>query len=287
VSSTTTAQLSIEGLYERHLALLERCLTGSIYPEEFTKIQFRRGSWQRAVFGPIKHLLNLKGYMLCRLSCPTPEEREGGLHWPGQGQTMIGLKRLRNVRSSLEIALADNIPGDVVETGVWRGGCCIYMKSILECHGSVKSLWVCDSFQGVPKPNSEKYPADAVEERKEAFYKFDQLAVSVEEVRESFRRYGVLDERVHFLKGWFSETLPTAPIERISLMRLDGDLYESTWDALTHLYPKLSPGGFCLIDDYGGIPACAQAVGDYRKQNDIREPIVAVDTSGVYWRKSH
>jgi O-methyltransferase len=138
----------------------------------------------------------------------------------------------------------------------------------------------------VPKPNPSKYPADAAEERKEAFYKFDQLAVSLEEVRENFRLYGVLDERVRFLKGWFRDSLPTAPIDSISLMRLDGDLYESTWDALINLYPKLSRGGYCVIDDYGGIPACKQAVEDYRKQHDIREPIVAIDTTGVYWRRA-
>jgi len=70
-------------------------------------------------------------------------------------------------------------------------------------------------------------------------------------------RYGLLDAQVCFLKGWFRDTLPTIPAaQSFAVIRLDGDLYESTWDALTGLYPKLSPGGYCLIDDYGGIPAC-------------------------------
>jgi O-methyltransferase len=272
-------------LYGRYLALMERCLTGSIYSEEYARLQFRRGSMQAALFRPMAALLRAKDYHLFRRLHPTQEDRDNGLYWPGQGQTMIGLRRLRNVRACLEAALQANVPGDIIETGVWRGGCCIFMKAILACHHSGKTLWVADSFQGVPKPNPEKFAADAVEERRAAFYKFDQLAVPRQEVENSFRLYGLLDERVRFLEGWFRDTLPAAPIDKIALMRLDGDLYESTWDALIHLYPKLSPGGYCLIDDYGGIPACRQAVEDYRNQNHITEAIIAVDKTGVYWQR--
>jgi O-methyltransferase len=274
------------GFYEQYLALLERCITGSIYAEEYARLQFRRGSLEAWLFRPIAALLRAKDYYLFKRLYPTPEDRDNGLYWPGQGQTMIGLRRLRNVRVCVETVLRDNIPGDVIETGVWRGGCCIYMKAILACQRSDKVLWVADSFQGVPKPNPAKFAADAAEERRAAFYKFDQLAVSRPEVENNFRLYGLLDERVQFLEGWFSDTLPTAPIKSVALMRLDGDLYESTWDALVSLYPKLSPGGYCLIDDYGGIPACRQAVEDYRSQNKIIEQIIPVDTTGVYWRKS-
>jgi O-methyltransferase len=160
------------------------------------------------------------------------------------------------------------------------------MKAIIELYGADKKLFVADSFCGVPKPDGRKYPADAVEERKEAFYKFDQLAVASPEVQANFRRFGLLDDRIVFLKGWFKNTLPSAPIDHLALMRLDGDLYESTWDALTPLYPKLQSGGYCLIDDYGGIVACRRAVEDYRKKNRINAPIIAVDGTGVYWRRS-
>lgn len=272
-------------LYDQYLALLQRCLTGSIYVEEYTRLQFLRGSIQSYLFRPFAALLRTKDYHVFKRLYPTQEDREFGRYWPGQGQTMIGLRRLQNVRTSLESVLKNNIPGDVIETGVWRGGCSIYMKAILACHNSDKTLWVADSFQGVPKPNPAKFPADAAQERKTAFYKFDQLAVSRQDVESNFRIHNLLDDRVRFLEGWFCDTLPTAPIERLSLMRLDGDLYESTWDALVNLYPKLSPGGFCLIDDYGGIPSCREAVEDYRSQNNISEPVIAVDTTGVYWQR--
>jgi len=270
---------------EQYLALLERCLTGSVYAEEYTRVQFRRESIQALLFRPIAAILCAKDYYLFKRLHPTQQDRDYGLYWPGQGQTMIGLRRLRNARTCLETVLQDNIPGDIIETGVWRGGCCIYMKAILVCKRSDKTLWVADSFQGVPKPNPAKFAADAAEERQAAFYKFDQLAVPRQEVEDNFRSYGLLDKRVQFLEGWFCDTLPIAPIRNLALMRLDGDLYESTWDALVNLYPKLSPGGYCLIDDYGGIPACRQAVEDYRSQNHVTEEIIAVDTTGVYWRK--
>ena len=74
-------------------------------------------------------------------------------------------------------------------------------------------------------------------------------------------------------------------MRRLALLRLDGDLYESTMDALVHLYPKLEPGGYLIVDDYGDIPACRQAVHDYRSRHGITEEIEPIDWTGVFWRK--
>ena len=84
------------------------------------------------------------------------------------------------------------------------------------------------------------------------------LAVPEEEVKANFRRYGLLDDQVRFLPGWFKDTLQDAPIDRIAVLRLDGDLYESTIQALDALYPRVSPGGFCIIDDYLAVKACGK-----------------------------
>jgi O-methyltransferase len=90
-------------------------------------------------------------------------------------------------------------------------------------------------------------------------HKARELAVSLEQVKANFDRYGLLDDQVRFLKGWFRDTLPVAPIERLAVLRLDGDMYESPMDTLVNLYPKLSEGGYVIVDDYGAIPACRQA----------------------------
>lgn len=112
----------------------------------------------------------------------------------------------------------------------------------------------------------------------------DVLGVSRDQVEENFRRYGLLDSQVRFLEGWFSETLPTAPIRALAVLRLDGDLYKSTMDVLTHLYPKVTPGGYVIIDDFD-IAACRQAVKDYRAAHEIDDEICPIDDNGVFWRK--
>jgi hypothetical protein len=212
-----------------------------------------------------------------------PRLREQGRDWPAQGHTMVGRKRLDNVQFCVEDALARDVPGDLMETGVWRGGVVILMRAILKAQGVTnRCVWAADSFEGLPPPNVEKYPHDAPLE----LNKFPELAVPVDEVMHNFTRYGLLDDQVRFLKGWFRDTLPKAPVKRLAVLRLDGDLYESTMDALTALYPRLSIGGYLIVDDYNDIPACRQAVTDFRSALGISEEIVPVDWTGVYWKKT-
>ncbi len=209
------------------------------------------------------------------------ERRQPGSSWPAYAHSMVGMPRLDNLVHAVRTVLAENIPGDLIETGVWRGGACILMKGVLAVHGDTsRRLFVADSFEGLPAPDAAKYPKD--EGDKHHVHQF--LAVSKEEVEDNFRKYELLDDRVIFLKGWFKDTLPKAPIKQLAVMRLDGDMYESTMDALTNLYPKLSPGGFCIIDDYG-LGGCKQAVDDFRAQNKISETLEQIDFGGRFWRK--
>jgi O-methyltransferase len=210
------------------------------------------------------------------------EAREVGRDWPADAETMIGMKRLANVRACVESVIADGVPGDLIETGAWRGGSTIYMRAILKAHGDTdRTVWVADSFQGLPKYDG-RYEADAGDQH----HTRDELAISVESVEENFRRYDLLDDQVRFLVGWFSETLPTAPIEKLAVLRLDGDMYSSTMDALDALYDKVSPGGYVIVDDYGAVPACAQAIHDFRDARGITDPIEEIDWAGVFWRKA-
>ena len=112
------------------------------------------------------------------------------------------------------------------------------------------------------------------------------LAVPMETVLGVFERYGLLDDQVRFIAGWFAETLPEAPIEQLCMLRLDADLFESTMDCLSALYEKVAPGGFVIVDDHGCIPACRAAVDRFRSAQGITDPLVPIDWTGVYWRKS-
>ena len=210
------------------------------------------------------------------------EIRNEGKDWPSTAHTMIGLERLGNLRTLTEQVVREGIPGDLIETGVWRGGACILMRGVLEAYNEPgRRVIVADSFAGLPIAQPLKFPAD----KGDTHHTFKELAISLENVRENFSRYGLLDDRVEFLKGWFCDTLPTLRDRKFALIRLDGDLYQSTIEGLENLYDRVSPGGFIIIDDYGAIPACRQAVEDYRSAHNITEPMAKIDWTGVWWRK--
>ncbi len=211
-----------------------------------------------------------------------PALRENGQDWPRSAHSMMGLKRLQNLRELAEAALREGVAGDFIETGVWRGGGCILMRGVLAAYGVTnRTVYVADSFRGLPEAQADRYPADAGS----TFHTFEQLAVSRAAVEDAFRAYGQLDRQVAFVEGWFEDTLPKLPAPRLALLRLDGDLYSSTIQALDALYPRLSPGGYVIVDDYGAVPACRDAVKDYRARFGIDEPIRQIDWTGIWWRK--
>lgn len=198
--------------------------------------------------------------------------RRAGTDWPTRAHTMIGPVRLGNVRDCVEQALADGIPGDLLEAGAWRGGACIMMRAVLKARGVTDRLvWVADSFQGLP-PGSG-WPREEV------------LAVPLPAVRRNFDVYGLLDDQVRFIPGWFRDSLP-GPVGSLAVLRLDGDLYESQRDVLSALESRVSTGGFVIVDDYH-LPGCRQAVDEYRALNDITAPLqpVVPEEHSVFWRK--
>lgn len=208
------------------------------------------------------------------------EKRQQGHSCPGVAHTMIGRARLDNLHGALAATTAMGVPGDFIETGVWRGGASIFARGFYKICKEDRTVWVADSFEGLPPPTPGKYPAD----RGSMFHTEPILKVSLEEVQENFRSYELLDDKVKFLKGWFKDTLPKAPIEKLSVLRLDGDMYESTIQALDALYGKLSVGGYLIIDDYW-LPACKSAVDDFRAAHGITNTINHVDWTGIYWIK--
>jgi hypothetical protein len=207
----------------------------------------------------------------------------------GPAMSMLPAVRFDNLRRCIEDAIARDVPGDLIETGVWRGGATIFMRAVLRAHGVTnRTVWVADSFEGLPEPDPEKFPSEARMHGSAVMQRrYKHFAVGLDEVRHNFEAFGLLDEQVRFLKGWFKDTLPSAPIEALAVMRLDGDYYESTMDALTGLYDKLSPGGYAIIDDYreDSWTACRQAVDEFRRQRGIKEPMISVDSKCYYWQR--
>jgi len=271
-------------IQQRYITLLKHVLTDYHRMElgEYKLVERSNATWKTKLLLLIDSILSTKGFAVCRRILPNKENRLNGLDWPSNADTMIGVKRMDNIEYCVKTVVAENIEGDLIETGVWRGGATIFMKALLSALGDTKrNVWVADSFAGLPKPNKEKYKADEFDEH----YKVTELAIALETVKYNFQKYDLLDERVKFLKGWFKDTLPSAPIKSLSVLRLDGDMYESTMDGLRNLYPKLTSGGFIIIDDYEAVNGCKQAVLDYRAEQSITETITVIDRSAVYWRK--
>lgn len=213
-----------------------------------------------------------------------------GHYIQGAAVSMMPLARFDNLQDCIYAVVRDEVPGDLIETGVWRGGGTIFMRAALKVLGEDdRTVWVADSFEGLPTPDAEKYPIEAAAHKGPVMAKaFKHFAADLPSVQRNFETFGMLDDRVRFLKGWFKDTLPTAPISQLAVMRLDGDYYESTMDGLTNLYGKLSVGGFAIIDDYGedSWTYCRKAVDEFRAQQGIVEPMIRVDSKCYYWRRT-
>ena len=272
---------------EMYLDLLKKSLTRFAFPENYRKIESRREVRRKYItwllYPLIQPLLFREQVRLFTDSTFDPAARAEGKDWPANAETMVGLKRLENLQFCLTQVLRNNIPGDFIETGVWRGGASIFARGVLKAYGvRDRAVWVADSFEGLPRPDG-RYQQDAGDKH---WKSNPVLGISLEQVKANFARYGLLDEQVRFLVGWFKDTLPTAPIQQLAILRLDGDMYSSTTDALQSLYAKLSPGGYLIVDDYGSTPPCRQAVDDFRARNNITEPIQKIDWTGVFWEKA-
>ena len=194
-------------------------------------------------------------------------------------ETMLGTRQFDMMQRCIADVIEHDVPGDLLEAGVWRGGMTIFMRAALAAHQvKNRNVWVVDSFSGLPE----------IDKKRETFvWKSGDMAVSIEEVKANFARYGLLDGQVKFLKGFFSDTLPTAPIGKLAVLRVDADLYTSTVDVLQNLYSHLSPGGYAVFDDYHNLADCRRAIDEFRSQQGISEEIVRIDQRAVYWRKNN
>eukprot|EP01062_Namystynia_karyoxenos_P062996 TRINITY_DN55829_c0_g1_i1.p1 TRINITY_DN55829_c0_g1~~TRINITY_DN55829_c0_g1_i1.p1 ORF type:complete len:404 (+),score=9.29 TRINITY_DN55829_c0_g1_i1:71-1213(+) len=181
--------------------------------------------------------------------------------WPVHAISMGGVHSMRNVAKLTAKVVRDKIPGDLVETGVWRGANPIVMAKVLDFFGDrEKRVWAFDSFMGLPADDG-RFVAD----KGDVHHTFDALRVSEAEVRGHMARFGALD-RITTVPGFFKESIArVAPsMGPLAVLRLDGDMYASTWDVLVGLYRKVSTGGWTIIDDYG-LPGARAAVVDFRR----------------------
>ncbi len=268
----------------RYLGLLKRCLLNLIYPEHELRIKFLekyQGTMEKV---ELKRYLRDIRYREPALYEKLIDDKQYFVNSSIRfAHTMIALSALDNIERCVETLVSENIDGDFLEAGVCQGGAVILMRALQTAYGQGhRKTWAADSFQGLPKPRL-KPDLDSGLDFSESSQ--PSISCSLEEVKDNFLKYDLLDDGVEFLPGWFSETLPDAPVKQLALLRLDADMYASTMEALRHLYPRLVTGGFVIIDDYGYFKFCRQAVDEYRSQNGIHEPMHFVNPTVVCWRK--
>lgn len=272
---------------DRYLDLLKRSLLNEIYLDDELRILYLRDCLQQKdsfSYDVLHDIRDSRKHAFDRLK----ESRQLGrfvdrdIHNSGFSHTMVGRERLDSLHECMDMIRTNNIQGDLVECGVWRGGCVIFIAAYLSIYGiRNRRVFAVDSFMGLPKPSVE--PDREIDLSQELF---PELSVSMETVKENFRVYGLDPEDVIFLSGWFKDSLPDLNSRTIALLRLDGDLYESTRDCLVNLYDKVVEGGIVIIDDWGVLPPCQQAVIDFFNERNIPLPTMTkIDWSGVFWIK--
>jgi O-methyltransferase len=274
--ATSPTPSTPEDLY---LDLMKKTLTRALVAKGLERHTIRTS---RLVYRALKSVLTRSHMELVRLKPSTPEDYLESGHAAENrvedAETMLGTRQLDQMQAAIVSVLEEKVPGDILEAGVWRGGMTLFMRAVLKAYGVTnRTVWVADSFMGLP----------AIDRSLDKFeWNAGDMAVSLEDVKQTFARYGLLDSQVSFLKGFFSETLPNCPVANLAILRIDADLYGSTADALTHLYPRLVPGGYAIFDDYSNLPDCRRAIEDYRRTHGISEPVIAIDQRAVFWRKS-
>jgi hypothetical protein len=283
ISSQIVLQPAPSNASELYLDLLKRTLSRAIVAKGYERLSIMPGRrWLRLIARVIQSFLSLFDLELVQRIRTTAqdylESGDSAKNRAEDAETMLGTRQLDQMQACIEDVLDRSVPGDLLEAGVWRGGMTILMQAVLKTRNATdRKVWVVDSFSGLPDPDTD---IDS------GWWRAGDMAVPLSQVKDNFRRYNALDENVVFLEGFFKDTLPDAPIEKLAVLRLDADLYESTKEALTHLYPKLSPGGYAIFDDYQNLTECRRAIDEYRREHSISDTISKIDSRSVYWIKS-
>ena len=274
-------EVACSDVRDLYVELLKRAVTRMIGKDQYAIFNHPPGTVKDAIWRFVCR--KLRGRRLALVRIVPPEDRLNGRSWPADAETMVGVKRLSSLQECVLDILNNQVPGDIMETGVWRGGTCIFIAGMLRAYGDQRrTVWLADSFQGLPKPSVGRYPED----NGDVLWRYPELAVTEAEVQANFDRYGLWGPNVKLLKGWFSDTMSRLPMENLALLRLDGDMFESTMQVLEGGYSRVSPGGYIVIDDYGASPSCRAAVDRFRSNHRVEARLRNVDWSCVVWQKT-
>lgn len=268
-----------------YLDLLKKCLTRQIFDDDDFEIVPRSRSLKGRVARRAMQLLASRNLRLVRRGQTRVEDKIEGIGWPAKAETMMGVRRLDWLESTVVQIVSENIPGDFFEAGCWRGGAVIFLLGALRAlRQTGRVVWAADSFAGYPAPTASSSEADHL-----LWERHDYFAVSRADFEQNVARYGLGGDALRVLEGFFDQSIPKAPIERLAMIRIDIDGYEGVSAVLDLLYPKLSPGGFVVVDELE-VAGCKRAIDEFFARNGLDKaqilPIQQKKTKAAYWRKS-
>ncbi|MBV9019457.1 MAG: class I SAM-dependent methyltransferase [Ktedonobacteraceae bacterium] len=232
---------------------------------------------------------------LCR-SFPDFDKDDIELIRKVQPFTKTGPVRIFSLIKAVEYVVNSRVPGDIVECGVWKGGSIMAIAyTLLKLGETTRNIYLFDTFEGMTTPTKEDITYEGLKAsdllRLEVGEKYRTSDVwsyaSIDQVKKAVLSTGYDATKIHFVKGCVEETLPEKAPERISLLRLDTDWYESTRHELLHLFPRLSVHGVIIIDDYGHWLGAKKAIDEYLRENTISLLLNRIDYSGRIGVKSH
>jgi O-methyltransferase len=203
-----------------------------------------------------------------------------------QPYTMVDLQRCHTLYTATRYVIEHGIPGDLVECGVWRGGCSMLMAMVAAARQATRDLLLFDTFTGMTQPC--EHDINAKGESAEAKWQANQKGehnewcfAPLDEVRRNMAGTGYDPQRIHYVRGPVEETLPHAAPEQIAVLRLDTDFYQSTYHELVHLYPRLAVGGVLILDDYHHWQGQQKALQQYFTEQGIGMMLTYASTSAV------
>jgi O-methyltransferase len=197
-----------------------------------------------------------------------------------QPYTLTGMERVLALRDSVRYISRAGIDGDICECGVWRGGSMMVVAiTLVELGDTDRNLYMFDTFTRPPDAGPRDGEGDQAaleQDLKNPAYSY----LPMDEVRRNLERTGYPPDKLQFVPGLVEETLPERSPERLALLRLDTDYYSSTAHEMTHLYPRINPGGVLIVDDYGDFVGAKAAVDEYFASADEHVLLNRIDSTG-------
>jgi hypothetical protein len=201
--------------------------------------------------------------------------------------TQTSPERIASLCEATRYLAKARIPGAIVECGVWRGGSMMaVIRTLLKAGDTTRDLFLYDTYEGMTEPGANDVTRDGtpasvlMRDASKGDAESIWCYASLDEVRRNVGKMGYPKEKLHFVQGKVEDTIPESAPERIALLRLDTDWYESTRHELTHLYPRLAAGGVLIVDDYGHWQGSRRAVDEWIAQTGVQILLNRIDYTG-------